>query len=136
MIVREIGAQVARADRHNGHAVAHLNVVRAAAEFTERDGAVVAAQAKLGRAGRLADGGFSSAAFVELIGGGGEGVVPERIFAGAAMGRVAEHANFGFGDGANVAGTGGGKVMFGVEDGVGAEGGKAPSAKHRYPEKL
>jgi len=46
MIIGEIGAEVGRADRHGGDAVAHFDGCGAAIDHAESDGAIMATEAK------------------------------------------------------------------------------------------
>ena len=97
--------------RKYGHTVQPVAV-------SERDGAVMTAQAQFGGPGRLSNRGFGGGTGIRNIGGGGRCVIPKGLLARSPVRGVAKGANLGFSTGAHLARAGGGQVVLRGQDGV------------------
>lgn len=94
MVVREVGAEFVGAGGHRAGPALHENLRPPASDLAECDRAIMATEAHLGNAGRLAYSRFESGALVGGVGHGGIMAVPQR-FGRPSVGRVAEDTNFG-----------------------------------------
>ena len=112
MIIRQVGAKHSGAGKSIGDAILHGYGRSKAIDHAQSHRAIMATQAKLGRACRLAGGGLGRGAAVWRISRGGKRMIPEWGLADGTMRRMAENTNLFLGGGFGAGPAGDREIVF------------------------